>query len=86
MREKYVAASVSGIEFLQLFHVDHDLEGSTELDSEALDEGLVGEEQERRSVDFLLAEDGRVVPAVGRALEELDDLLNGPGTDVNRET
>ena len=74
------------IEFLQLFDVDHDLERPTQFDSEALDEGLVGEQQKSRPVHFLLSEDSCVVLAVGGALKEPHHLCYGPGADVHRET
>ena len=74
------------IEFLKLFDVDHDLERPTQFDSEALDEGLVGEQQKSRPVHFLLSEDRCVVLAVGGALKEPHHLCYGPGADVHRET
>ena len=55
----------------------------SQFDSEAVDEGLVGEEEEGGPVDLLVTEHGSVVLAVDRALEKLDNLCDSPGTHVN---
>ena len=72
-----------GIEFLKLFNVDHDLQCPSQFDPKALDEGLVGEEEEGGPIDLLVMEHGSIVLAVSRALEKLDNLCDSPGTHVN---
>ena len=43
----------------------HDLDGSTQFDAEALDEGLVGEEEEGGAIHLLLGKDVTEILAVG---------------------
>ena len=64
----------------------HYLQGSAELDPEALHERLVGQQQESSSVYFLLAEDSCIVLAVGGILKELHNLSDGPRPDIHRQT
>ena len=52
------------VELLEFLDVNHDLQCSAELDPEALDEGLVGQQEESGSVHFLFAEDGCIVLAI----------------------
>lgn len=73
------------VEFLQLLNVDHYLQRSSKFNSKALDQGLVGEEQQSCTIHLLFTEDSCIVLAVRGTLKELDDLSYGPGADINRK-
>ena len=74
------------VQLLQFFHVYHYLQRSSQLYSQTLDEGLVGQEKQGRPVYLLLFEHRGVVLAVRGALEELHDFAYGPGADVHGQT
>ena len=60
----------------------HDLDGSPQFDAEALDEGLVGEEEEGRTVHLLLSKDVAEILAVSGRLEVLHHIVHAPRTNI----
>ena len=63
----------------------HDLDSTTQLDAEALDEGLVGEEEEGSAVDLLLSKDVTEILAVWRRSEVIHDIVHAPRTNIGRQ-
>lgn len=70
------------LEALQLLYSVHYLEGESQLDSQALDETLVGEQKKRDAVHFLRLKQVRVVAAVSCRLEVADNVTDRPLADV----
>lgn len=60
----------------------HDLDGSPQFDAKALDEGLVGEEEEGCTVNLLLGKDVAEILAVRRRLEVLHHIVHAPRTNI----
>ena len=71
---------------LQLLHSVHDLDGPSQLDAKALDQGLVGEQEERYPVHLLLLKEVHITCTVARRLEVLHDLCYAPLANIGGKT
>ncbi len=71
---------------LELLHSVHDLDGASQLDAEALDQGFVAEQEQRYPVHLLRLEQVHVRRTVTGGLEVLDHLCHGPLADIRGET